>query len=342
MGYFSEIIRDSRSTRKQDGVRPQSMPPGEVSDALPKGEVQESPVRAQVRDAVEVTRPSNESTAPPTPTPSGDEIPKHSLKATQETVHEVNAGGVESSVEPSREENKVKWLEPNEGATFANEPLPALDPPFRSQEEAPPASIPDSSGSHDEASLPGDSNPVSDAQDGKVPPGIPGKPEFVGESPESHQNKRQPSDPESGEPLSIEKPVSDLTPEAGDEPPESRESALPYSYKEILNEPVKSEEAPSKNVQKVGPDSTRGEKEKVVRDPKEPVPEASAYNYEQPMPPADSFTPPFPRTEPARVPETNIRIGQIDIVVQAPQKGAKPQPTAPSSNWSSRLYLRRV
>ncbi|MGP0628524.1 hypothetical protein ACTRW9_02330 [Nitrospina sp. 32_T5] len=342
MGYFSEIIRDSRSTPKPVGARPQPMLHGEGPDSLAAGEVQETSTGMQVDNTDDITGSSNEPIAPLAATPSGHENSERPLTVTQDTVREVNAGGVESNVEPGREESEVKLAEPNEAATFANEPLPVLDPPFRSQKMELSSSTPVSSDSRNEASFPTDSNPVFERQGEEASSSMPGKPELTGEWPGSHPSKPQSIDPANEEPASIEKPVPDSIPETGDEPPESRKSALPYSYKEASSESVKAEEVLFQNGQQVEPDSMRSEKVKSVRDPKTSVPEAPAYNYEQPMPRVDSFTPPSPRTEPARVPETNIRIGQIDIVVQAPQKAAKPQPTAPPSNWSSRLYLRRV
>ncbi|MCF8721641.1 hypothetical protein [Nitrospina gracilis] len=342
MGYFSEIIRDSRPAHKPIGVRPQTMPMAEAPPPLAAGEGQDASVRPPASNAVDGTHALDAREIAVAPESSGDESigSPAAEPEVSETIRDVSAGDVEFTVEPDTLQNPAAPVRHSPGYPHEQGPAPVFDPPFRSQEEAQSSSAPVFPGAIDEKPLQADASSVPTVPNEESSFARQGRPESIGEPAVPYRGEDGRNDNDASFPVST--PGSKAVSEVSEIVEGDKDPAPPYPYKEAPTGEVEAEGDHEPVPQQSKVKATRSVEEKPVREQKPHVPEAPAYNYEQPMHPAESLTSPPARTEPVRVPETNIHIGQIDIVVQAPQKPAKPQPPASSNNWTSRLYLRRV
>lgn len=344
MGYFSEIIRDSRPAHKPIGVRPQTMPVAETPPPLAAGEAQDASVRPPASNAVDVTDALDARNIAVAPESSGNEsigspAPEPEVN---ETIRDVNAGDVELTAEPNVPQNPAAPVRHSPGYPHEQGPAPVFDPPFRSREEVQPAAAPVFPGTNDEKSLQADAPSVPAAPDEAASFSMQGRPESIGEPAVPYRGEDGRNDNDSDASFPVSTPDSKTVSEVNEAVEKNKDPAPPYPYKQAPSEAVEAEGNHEPVPQPSKEKATRSVDEKPAREQKPHVPEAPAYNYEQPMHPAESLASPPARTEPVRVPETNIHIGQIDIVVQAPQKPAKPQPPTPPNNWTSRLYLRRV
>jgi len=346
MGYFSEIIRDSRPARqpaaphspvaplpvgggdvsaadrpattpRQGERRPARIQPAPQSgSALDISEQGEAPPASLDQVSVDRSpRDNRDEGIPPATQPYFKSKDTPTDKANRVTPHVERAQGLEFVDEGSGNWQKTT-TEGAEGDRPMKESAGTPQPP-----QTDPTGV-----SNEAAPSPGD---VS------TPPGDqpPAKPSL-----ESSQTESRPDPAESGEPSS--------SPQYEDAEPFTSDRHTLDSRKEGTASPVEKSHDPGSPAELESDRATVSEETQAERFSNHPSaftpqdePASSGYEREPPL----FYAPqPAPQSKAEHVSETRVHIGQIDIVVQAPQKPAKPEPAKPTPNWSSRLYLRRA